>query len=172
MKFAVLEQKYLEHLEAGRALDALHVLRNELTPLQHDTSRVHRLSALMMCASPAELQARARWPGAGPVSRAAVVQRVQAAVPPALMMCPGRLRALLAQAAAHQAQRCRFHCAPRPHAPHAPPAHSPAPHTPHTPHAPHHSDHIPFTLLADHHCSADNFPIHSLQVPAHTLSNT
>lgn len=46
----VLEQKYLEHLEAGRVLDALHVLRNELTPLQYDTPRVHRLSALMMCA--------------------------------------------------------------------------------------------------------------------------
>ncbi|KAG6461151.1 hypothetical protein O3G_MSEX012447 [Manduca sexta] len=143
MKFVVLEQKYLEHLEAGRVLDALHVLRNELTPLQHDTARVHRLSALMMCASAGELQARARWPGAGEVSRASVLHRVQAVVPPALMMAPERLRVLLAQAAAQQAARCRFHCAPRP-----PPA----------------ADQIPFTLLADHHCSADNFPIHSLQV--------
>lgn len=65
MKFVLLEQKYLEHLEGGRALDALHVLRNELTPLGHDTARVHRLSALMMCAEPAELHARADWPGAG-----------------------------------------------------------------------------------------------------------
>lgn len=65
MKFVLLEQKYLEHLEAGRALDALHVLRNELTPLGHDTARVHRLSALMMCAEPAELHSRAEWPGAG-----------------------------------------------------------------------------------------------------------
>lgn len=72
----VLEQKYLEHLEAGRALDALHVLRNELTPLQHDTPRVHRLSALMMCSDAAELRARAAWPG-GPPSRANVLARVQ-----------------------------------------------------------------------------------------------
>lgn len=70
MKFVVLEQKYLEHLEAGRALDALHVLRNELTPLQFDTARVHRLSALMMCADPHELRARAAW--AGGAARAGV----------------------------------------------------------------------------------------------------
>ncbi|KAJ2942535.1 hypothetical protein O0L34_g2002 [Tuta absoluta] len=77
IKFCVLEQKYLEHLEGGRALDALHVLRNELTPLGHDTARVHRLSALMMCASPAELQRRARWPGACPQARRDVLARVQ-----------------------------------------------------------------------------------------------
>ncbi|PZC77341.1 hypothetical protein B5X24_HaOG203500 [Helicoverpa armigera] len=85
MKFVVLEQKYLEHLEAGRVLDALHVLRNELTPLQYDTPR----------------------------------------------------------AALQQAARCRFHAAPR---------------------LPADPDAIPFSLLADHHCSADHFPIHSLQV--------
>jgi hypothetical protein len=44
MKFLLLEQKYLEYLEDGRVLDALHVLRNELTPLQHNTVRVHELS--------------------------------------------------------------------------------------------------------------------------------
>lgn len=143
MKFVVLEQKYLEHLEAGRVLDALHVLRNELTPLGHDTPRVHRLSALMMCAEPRELQARAHWPGAGHASRQLVLQRVQAVLPPALMMAPGRLRALLAQAAAQQAERCCFHTAPRP-----PPSTAP----------------IPFSLLADHQCSPDHFPIHPLQV--------
>jgi len=48
MKFLLLEQKYLEYLEDGRALDALHVLRNELTPLQHNTARVHQLSRLVL----------------------------------------------------------------------------------------------------------------------------
>ncbi|XP_059049602.1 WD repeat-containing protein 26 [Achroia grisella] len=163
MKFVVLEQKYLEHLEAGRVLDALHVLRNELTPLQHDTPRVHRLSALMMCADAAELHARASWPGAGPPSRAAVLARVQAVLPPALMMAPGRLRALLAQAAAQQAARCRFHAAPRPEpAPPAPPG--PGAQGPLAAALAPPDHHIPFTLLADHQCSADNFPIHSLQV--------
>lgn len=49
MKFLILEQKYLEYLDDSRPIDALHVLRNELTPLQHNTPRVHQLSSYMMC---------------------------------------------------------------------------------------------------------------------------
>ena len=44
MKFLLLEQKYLESLEDGRVFDALHCLRNELSPLKFDTDRVHELS--------------------------------------------------------------------------------------------------------------------------------
>jgi WD repeat-containing protein 26 len=65
MKFLLLEQKYLEFLEEGRPIDALHVLRNELTPLQHNTPRVHQLSSYMMCASNPELYTRANWDGKG-----------------------------------------------------------------------------------------------------------
>lgn len=61
MKFLLLEQKYLEYLEAGRALDALHVLRNELTPLQHHTPRVHQLSSYMMCSDNRDLYHRTKW---------------------------------------------------------------------------------------------------------------
>lgn len=61
MKFLLLEQKYLEYLEEGRVLEALHVLRNELTPLQYNTPRVHQLSSLMMCASSEELIRRSDW---------------------------------------------------------------------------------------------------------------
>lgn len=61
MKFILLEQKYLEYLEDGRVLDALHVLRNELTPLQYNTNRVHQLSSLMMCANSEELIRRSNW---------------------------------------------------------------------------------------------------------------
>lgn len=49
MKFLLLEQKYLEYLDDSRPIDALHVLRNELTPLHHNTPRVHQLSSYMMC---------------------------------------------------------------------------------------------------------------------------
>lgn len=120
------------------------MLRNELTPLGHDTARVHRLSALMMCGSARELRARAAW--AGGAARHAVLAQVQAVLPPALMLAPGRLAALLAQAQRQQAARCRFHTQARPPAPaSAPPL-------------------LPFTLLADHNCGADAFPIHPLQV--------
>ena len=56
MKFLLLEQKYLEYLEDGLVLDALQVLRNELTVLGHNTTRVHQLSAFMMCSGKEELQ--------------------------------------------------------------------------------------------------------------------
>ena len=48
MKFLLLEQKYLEHLEDGRGLEALQCLRHELTPLRHNTPRVHELSSLVL----------------------------------------------------------------------------------------------------------------------------
>ncbi|KAK9680758.1 hypothetical protein QE152_g38833 [Popillia japonica] len=59
VKFLLLEQKYLEYLEDGKVLDALHVLRNELTPLQHNTDTVHQLSSYMMCSTTQELHNRA-----------------------------------------------------------------------------------------------------------------
>ena len=44
MKFLLQEQKYLEYLEDGRVMEALNVLRHELTPLHHNVARVHELS--------------------------------------------------------------------------------------------------------------------------------
>lgn len=44
MKFLLLQQKYLEYLEDGKVLEALQVLRCELTPLKYNTERIHILS--------------------------------------------------------------------------------------------------------------------------------
>lgn len=44
MKFLILEQKYLECLEKGKVVEALKVLREELTPLQFQVDKVHTLS--------------------------------------------------------------------------------------------------------------------------------
>ena len=44
MKFLILEQKFLELLEENRVIDALHCLRNELTPLKFNVERIHELS--------------------------------------------------------------------------------------------------------------------------------
>uniref|UniRef100_A0A4W5L3F1 CTLH domain-containing protein n=1 Tax=Hucho hucho TaxID=62062 RepID=A0A4W5L3F1_9TELE len=44
MKFLLLQQKYLEYLEDAKVLEALQVLRAELTPLQYNTERIHILS--------------------------------------------------------------------------------------------------------------------------------
>ncbi|XP_026825874.1 WD repeat-containing protein 26-like [Ooceraea biroi] len=57
--------------------EALQTLRNELTPLGHNTGRVHQLSLFMMCSGRDELQTRAGWDGKGPASRAALMDRLQ-----------------------------------------------------------------------------------------------
>ena len=44
MRFLLLEQKYLELLENGEAMEALTCLRSQLTPLAQKMDRVHQLS--------------------------------------------------------------------------------------------------------------------------------
>lgn len=109
MKFLLLEQKYLEFLEEGQVLEALQVLRNELTPLGHNTGRVHQLSAFMMCSGSDELQTRAGWEGKGTASRIALMDRLQKYLPPTIMLPPRRLHSLLCQAVEMQNQQCTYH---------------------------------------------------------------
>ncbi|XP_058124835.1 WD repeat-containing protein 26 homolog [Anopheles ziemanni] len=140
MKFLLLEQKYLEFLEEGRPIDALHVLRNELTPLQHKTPRVHQLSSYMMCTNNQELYARAGWEGKGVKSRTRLMDRLQSYLPATVMLPPRRLRSLLAQAVEMQNERCQCHDMAW-------------------------STSIEnVSLLVDHNCSSDGFPLQALQV--------
>jgi len=140
MKFLLLEQKYLEYLEDGRVLDALHVLRNELTPLQHNTARVHELSSFMMCSEREELLLRTGWEGKGSQSRTSLMDKLQEFLPPSIMLPPKRLYTLLNQAIDLQKHRCPYHNS---------------------------SDDLGLTnvsLLVDHHCSREQFPCETLQV--------
>lgn len=109
MKFLLLEQKYLEYLEDGKALDALHVLRSELTPLQHNIEKVHALSSYIMISGRQELMSRARWSGKGVASRTKLMDKLQEFLPPAVMLPPRRLHTLLCQAIELQKSKCPFH---------------------------------------------------------------
>ncbi|KAJ8964842.1 hypothetical protein NQ317_006891 [Molorchus minor] len=140
MKFLLLEQKYLEYLEDSRVLDALHVLRNELTPLQHNTVRVHQLSSYMMCSSTEELHERTNWEGKGLKSRTALMNKLQSYLPPSVMLPPQRLNELLSQALELQALRCSHHNT---------------------------SQAVTLdnsSLLVDHCCPKSSFPMHTVQV--------
>ncbi|XP_022899945.1 WD repeat-containing protein 26 [Onthophagus taurus] len=140
MKFLLLEQKYLEYLEDCKVLDALHVLRNELTPLQHNTDRVHQLSSFMMCSSVEELHAKTNWEGKGSKSRRALMDKLQSYLPPSVMLPPYRLKSLLLQAIELQTLRCTHHNT---------------------------SQTLNLTntsLLVDHACSKDYFPTHTIQI--------
>ncbi|XP_075160990.1 WD repeat-containing protein 26 homolog [Haematobia irritans] len=140
MKFILLEQKYLENLDDGCPLEALHVLRNELTPLQYNISRVHQLSSYMMCSTNHDLYQRAKWEGKGILSRALVMERLQTFLPPSVMMAPRRLRSLLQQAVELQAQNCLFHDMAW------------------------ETNLQNESLLTDHCCATDGFPLQTIQI--------
>ncbi|XP_055339198.1 WD repeat-containing protein 26-like [Paramacrobiotus metropolitanus] len=112
MQFLLREQKYLENVQDGRILEALHTLRYELTPLEYNTHRVHELSYCLMTRGKDELCTVAGWPGKGFVSRQNLMDSLQTFLPPSVMLPPRRLRALLDQATELQVQRCPLHNTP------------------------------------------------------------
>ncbi|KAG5321539.1 WDR26 protein, partial [Acromyrmex heyeri] len=162
MKFLLLEQKYLEYLEEGMIFDALHVLRNELTPLGHNTGRIHQLSLFMMCSGRDELQTRAGWDGKGSASRAALMDRLQRFLPPSIMLPPRRLHSLLCQAVEMQNQLCTYHV-----------THSQCDYFLCRKSQGSNSPRIQkfdqtnlenVSLLVDHNCGEDQFPCHTIQI--------
>lgn len=142
MKFLLLEQKYLEYLDDSRPIDALHVLRNELTPLQHNTPRVHQLSSYMMCTNNEELHERAGWEGKNIRARTRLMDRLQSFLPASVMLPPRRLHSLLRQAVELQTEHCTHHDMAWETS----------------------IDNV--SLLSDHNCSnaAHAFPVHPVQV--------
>ncbi|CRL00165.1 CLUMA_CG013441, isoform A [Clunio marinus] len=142
MKFLLLEQKYLEYLDDSRPIDALHVLRNELTPLQHNTPRVHQLSSYMMCTNNEELYERAGWEGKNIRSRTRLMDRLQSFLPASVMLPPRRLHTLLRQGVELQMERCSHHDMAW------------------------NTSIENVSLLSDHNCSeiAHMFPVHPVQV--------
>ncbi|XP_013416632.1 WD repeat-containing protein 26 [Lingula anatina] len=140
MKFLILEQKYLEYLEDGSVLDALHVLRNELTPLKFNTERVHELSSFMMCNNPEDLREMADWEGKSPEARQKLMERLQSFLPPTVMLPPRRLQTLLNQAIELQKENCPYH------------------------NTKYDNDLEAVSLLMDHICSKEDFPCATLQI--------
>lgn len=69
MRFWLRQQKFLELLEQKDTTRALTTLRGELTPLYHDTTKLHFLSSLLMCQSTEDLMQKASWDGARGQSR-------------------------------------------------------------------------------------------------------
>ena len=140
MKFLLLEQKYLEYVECGKILDALHCLRDQLTPLKYNTPRVHQLSSYIMCSNPADLREMADWDGKGNASRQKLMEKLQSFLPPSVMLPPRRLVTLLNQAVELQKDRCPYH------------------------NTQYDNNLQAVSLLIDHICSREMFPCASIQV--------
>ncbi|PWN25950.1 WD40 repeat-like protein [Jaminaea rosea] len=104
IRFLLQQQRYLELVEGGHTKKALSVLRDRLTPLSHGSDRLHLLSSLVMSSSPEELKSRAQWAGTGELSRRKLLEDIEFAVSPNVMLPSRRLPHLLEQAQMHQKQ--------------------------------------------------------------------
>lgn len=123
-QFLILEQAFLEALQAGNSSAALSCLRDQLTPLGVHPHRLHRLAACLMSGrhaaaelAGAELAADAelswREADAPPCdARQRLLRRLQTVVPPELMLPERRLEDLVEQALQAQIQACRYHNSP------------------------------------------------------------
>lgn len=110
VKFMLREQRYLELLEDERILDALHILQNELTPIQRDSDRVHKLASHLMCLTPADLYEKASWPGKNSTDpRKSILEHLHKYFPANIMLPPQRLQTLFLQAIERQVTRCHYH---------------------------------------------------------------
>ncbi|KAI8584715.1 hypothetical protein K450DRAFT_217654 [Umbelopsis ramanniana AG] len=109
LKFLLRRQKYLELLEDRDLKKAIHVLRNELAPLQFSTEQLHELSSLIMCSSAEELRKNAAWDGKEGASRQQLLVKLQRFVSPNVMVPEHRLNTLLYQAFDQQLNHCLYH---------------------------------------------------------------
>ncbi|KAF8891225.1 WD40 repeat-like protein [Infundibulicybe gibba] len=131
-RFLISQQKYLELLEAGKTTAALHVLRNELAPLDVDPDHLHTLSSFIMCSEPDDLRRRAGWDGASGNSRQRLLTNLHRFIPSTIMIPQRRFSTLLHQARSYQRQRCVYHNSP--------------------------SNSSAFSLYTDHQCNKSAFP--------------
>ncbi|KAF2095849.1 WD40 repeat-like protein [Rhizodiscina lignyota] len=133
MLFMMRQQKYLELLEQRDLAGALHVLREELTPLRHDTGRLHALSSLMMCQSADDLRGQANWDGAAGQSRNLLLSDLSRCISPTVMLPEHRLATLLDEVKSSWIQNCLYH---------------------NTSESP--------SLFVDHTCARDEFPLKTI----------
>lgn len=111
MRFWLRQQKFLELLEQKDTTRALTTLRGELTPLYHDTTKLHFLSSLLMCQSTEDLMQKASWDGARGQSRRKLLSELSKRISPSVMLPENRLAVLLDHVKQSQINTCLYHTA-------------------------------------------------------------
>ncbi|EEP79122.1 conserved hypothetical protein [Uncinocarpus reesii 1704] len=139
MLFCLRQQKFLELLDQRDFASALMVLRQELTPLNHDIGRLHSLSSLLMC-PPENLRIQAGLEDSITNSRRNLLAQLSRYISPSVMIPEHRLATLLHQVKQTQINHCLYH------------------NTAITP-----------SLYCDHMCDRSRFPKHpTLELSQHT----
>lgn len=79
MRLLLLQEKYLELLEAGLQLEALQCLRHELAPLplHHSDKNIQVLTSYMMCQDKEKLHKVAAWSGVDGGARQKLMDQLQ-----------------------------------------------------------------------------------------------
>lgn len=108
MLFWMRQQKFLELLEQRELSLALMVLRQELTPLNHDVHQLHLLTSLLMCPKE-DLRAQAHWEGTIEESRRELLHELTRSISPSVMIRDHRLAELLDQVKRGQINNCLYH---------------------------------------------------------------
>ncbi|KAL8905601.1 MAG: hypothetical protein Q9171_006605 [Xanthocarpia ochracea] len=108
LRFRLRTQKYLELLESKDLGRALMVLRQELTPLKQERSKLQHLAS-MLVNTPDGLKKEARWDGATGQSRQILLQELSRSIAPSIMIPAHRLAELLDQVKRNQISRCLYH---------------------------------------------------------------
>lgn len=98
----ILEQKFFELLNGGKVMEALKTLREEITPLCRDSSRIRELSSCLVSPSPKQDIVKVR-------SRSKLLEELQKLLPPTVMIPEKRLEHLVEQALTLQREACPFH---------------------------------------------------------------
>jgi hypothetical protein len=122
-KFLILRHKYCEAIAAGDLKAALHCLRNELQPLQHDHNGVelvslghgtevnasadalHGLAAMLV----SESRGASSNISSSTLGRESLLAELQTLLPPSLLVPEARLEELIEQALLSQLDKCPYH---------------------------------------------------------------
>ncbi|KAG1041392.1 hypothetical protein G6F25_004011 [Rhizopus arrhizus] len=137
VQFLIRQQKFLELLEKNETMQALYVLRNEITPLGENTDRLHQLSSLVLCSSIEDVMTQAQWDGTNGSSRELLLIELQNYIESSAMIPKHRLLSLINQAVEWQKRQCFYHN-PR--------------------------KEFEFSLFSDHVCDRDVLPLHTIEV--------
>ncbi|XP_010906218.1 WD repeat-containing protein 26 homolog [Elaeis guineensis] len=107
--FLILEQKFFELLGKNRIIDAVKMLRSEITPLGIKRKRVHELSGCIVSSSKLALLGSANMSTESANSRMKLLEELQKLFPPTVMIPERRLEHLVEQALNVQRDACYFH---------------------------------------------------------------